>query len=163
MPGYQHFSAFVKGLKEIRYGYSFLLMQKFEIQDESIQELQFLKYQPKKNFFSTTYYAIRCASLSQSFKSISRVNFPRILWKILCTLRNTFFFPKINDVYFFVVLFSRQVMSDSFETPSTGFPRQEHGVACHFLLQGFVPTQGSNPNLLYYRWILYCWALGMVN
>ena len=28
-------------------------------------------------------------------------------------------------------------------------------VAIHFLLQGISPTQGSNPGLLNYRWILY--------
>lgn len=38
MPSYQNFSIpiFVKSLKEIRYGYSFLFMQVFEIQDKSI-------------------------------------------------------------------------------------------------------------------------------
>ena len=29
------------------------------------------------------------------------------------------------------------------------------GVGCHILLQGIVPTQGSNPGLLHHRWILY--------
>ena len=29
------------------------------------------------------------------------------------------------------------------------------GVACHALLQGILPTQGSNPGLPHYRWILY--------
>ena len=29
------------------------------------------------------------------------------------------------------------------------------GVGCHALLQGIFPTQGSNPGLLYCRWILY--------
>ena len=29
------------------------------------------------------------------------------------------------------------------------------GVGCHALLQGIFPTQGWNPGLLYYRWILY--------
>ena len=36
---------------------------------------------------------------------------------------------------------------------SVGFSRQ--GVGCHFLLQGIIPTQGSNPGLLYCRQILY--------
>ena len=31
---------------------------------------------------------------------------------------------------------------------SMGFPRQESGVGCHFLLQGIFPTQGSNLPLL---------------
>ena len=30
------------------------------------------------------------------------------------------------------------------------------GVVCCILLQGIFPTQGSNPGLLHYRWILYC-------
>ena len=29
------------------------------------------------------------------------------------------------------------------------------GVGCHALLQGILPTRGSNPGLLSYRWILY--------
>ena len=29
--------------------------------------------------------------------------------------------------------------------PSMGFPRQNSGVGCHFLLQGIFPSQGSNP------------------
>ena len=28
------------------------------------------------------------------------------------------------------------------------FSRQDTGVSCHFLLQGILPTQGSNPHLL---------------
>ena len=42
-----------------------------------------------------------------------------------------------------------------------GFPRQNIGVGCHFLLQGIFPTQGWNLCLLYLlhcRWILYRWA-----
>ena len=30
------------------------------------------------------------------------------------------------------------------------------GVGCQFLLQGILPTQGSNAGLLHYRQILYC-------
>ena len=30
------------------------------------------------------------------------------------------------------------------------------GVGCHVLLQWIFPTQGLNPGLLHYRWILYC-------
>ena len=36
-------------------------------------------------------------------------------------------------------------------------------LSCHILLQGFFPTQGSNPSLLQLlrcKWILYCWATG---
>ena len=29
-------------------------------------------------------------------------------------------------------------------------------VGCQGLLQGIFPTQGSNPGLLHFRWILYC-------
>ena len=41
MPGYQNFSAFAKGLKEIRYGYSFLLMQKFEFKISLFRNFSF--------------------------------------------------------------------------------------------------------------------------
>ena len=37
-------------------------------------------------------------------------------------------------------------------------PDKNTGVGCHFLLQGIFQTQGSNPSLLHYRQILYCWA-----
>ena len=36
-----------------------------------------------------------------------------------------------------------------------GFPGQNTGVGSHSLLQGIFPTQGSNPDLLHFRWILY--------
>jgi len=35
-------------------------------------------------------------------------------------------------------------------------PGKSTGVGCLALLQGFFPTQGSNPGLLYFRQILYC-------
>ena len=42
---------------------------------------------------------------------------------------------------------------------SMGFPRdfldKSTGVVCHFLLQGILPTQGSNPGLLHCRQMLY--------
>ena len=45
-------------------------------------------------------------------------------------------------------------------------PGKNPGVACHFLLQGIIPTQGSNSCLLHCRQILYHWAteeaLGML-
>ena len=65
------------------------------------------------------------------------------------------------------LLFNHSVMSNSFVTPwtvacqaplSLGFPRQETGMGCHFLLQGIFLTQGSNPCLLIGRQILYHWA-----
>ena len=34
-------------------------------------------------------------------------------------------------------------------------PDKNTGMACHALLQGIFPTQGSNPGLPYCRWILY--------
>ena len=36
-----------------------------------------------------------------------------------------------------------------------GSPGKNIGVGCHALLQGIFPTQGSNPGLPHYRWILY--------
>ena len=38
------------------------------------------------------------------------------------------------------------------------FPGKNTGVGCHFLLQGILPTQGSNPGLLHWQGILYCRA-----
>ena len=38
------------------------------------------------------------------------------------------------------------------------FPRKNSGVCCRILLQRIFPTQGSNPHLLHFRWILYHWA-----
>ena len=37
---------------------------------------------------------------------------------------------------------------------SWDFPGKNTGVHCHFLLQGIIPTQGSNQCLLHCRWIL---------
>ena len=34
-------------------------------------------------------------------------------------------------------------------------PGEDTGVGCHALLQGIFPTQGSNPDLSHFRWILY--------
>ena len=36
------------------------------------------------------------------------------------------------------------------------FPDKNTGVACHALLQGIFPIQGSNPGLMHCRWILCC-------
>ena len=60
-------------------------------------------------------------------------------------------------------MFSRSVVSNSLQPfgPSGSAvhgdsPGKNTGVGCHALLQGIFPTQGSNPGLLHYRWILYC-------
>ena len=67
-------------------------------------------------------------------------------------------------ITFYEVKWSCSVVSDSFATPRTithqaplsmGFPRQNTGVHCHFLLQGIFLTQGSTLDLLNFRWILY--------
>ena len=59
-----------------------------------------------------------------------------------------------------LVLFSRQVMSNSFSTSGLwptrlfcplDFPGKHTGVGCHFLLQGIFPTQGLNPRLMYWQ------------
>ena len=39
---------------------------------------------------------------------------------------------------------------------SMEFSSKNTGVGCHSLLQGIFPTQGSNPDLLHCRQILYC-------
>ena len=52
---------------------------------------------------------------------------------------------------------SCSVMSDSLQPHglSMEFSSQNTGVGSLSLLQGIFPTQGSNPGLLYCRWILY--------
>ena len=40
------------------------------------------------------------------------------------------------------------------------FLGKNSGVGCHFLLQGICPTRGSNPHLLHWKSVLYCWATG---
>ena len=58
------------------------------------------------------------------------------------------------------LLFSRQVVSNSFAAPQTvgrqaplsfGSPGKSTGVGCHFLLQRIFPTQGSNLPLMHCR------------
>ena len=39
---------------------------------------------------------------------------------------------------------------------SVGFPRQKHGIVCHFLLQGIFLTQGSNLCLMYWQADYHC-------
>ena len=39
--------------------------------------------------------------------------------------------------------------------PTRDSPGKNTGVDCHSLLQGIFLTQGSNPGLPHYRWILY--------
>ena len=60
---------------------------------------------------------------------------------------------------------SHSIMSDSLQPHELlparllcpwNFPGQNTGVGNHSLLQGIFPTQGSNPDLLHYRQILYC-------
>ena len=41
-----------------------------------------------------------------------------------------------------------------------GFPGKKTGMGCHFLLQGILPLQESNPCLLHCRWTLYHWTIG---
>ena len=38
---------------------------------------------------------------------------------------------------------------------SQDFLGKNPGMSCHFLPQGILPTQGSNPSLLHQQWILY--------
>ena len=56
------------------------------------------------------------------------------------------------------------VMSDFFDPMDCGppgssvfgdSPGKNTGVACHALLQGIFPTQGSNSGISHYKWLLY--------
>ena len=57
---------------------------------------------------------------------------------------------------------SRQTLCDPMNCSLAGSsvhgdsPGKNTGVGCHALLHGIFTTQGSNPGLLHYRWILYC-------
>ena len=57
---------------------------------------------------------------------------------------------------------SRSVMSDSLWPHGLyspwNSPGQNTGEGSHSLLQGIFPTQGLNPDLLHWRWILYQWS-----
>ena len=46
-------------------------------------------------------------------------------------------------------------LSDPMDFVHGDSPGKNIGVGCHALLQGTLPTQGSNPDLLHYRCILY--------
>ena len=54
---------------------------------------------------------------------------------------------------------SLSVMSDSMRSSGLyspwNSPGQNTGMDSHYLLQGVFPTQGSNPGLPHFRWILY--------
>ena len=95
----------------------------------------------------------------QSFKNIFPKKYPKVWLHVFIT----------NST----LLFSCSVMSDYFATPWTAshqaplcpwdYPGKNTGMDCHFLLQGILPTQGSNPHLLclmHCRQILYCWVTG---
>ena len=87
-----------------------------------------------------------------------------------CTLRNGYdgkfhvvFFTTIKSVLNKMKNVSRSVVSDFFrlhlQPTRLLCPRdslgKNTGVGCHFLLQGILPTQGSNSSLLLGRRILY--------
>ena len=70
----------------------------------------------------------------------------------------------ITSKYIRGVYVSCSVMSDSLQPHGLlltrplcpwNFPGKNTGVGCHSLLQGIIPTQGSNPGLLLGRQILY--------
>ena len=51
-----------------------------------------------------------------------------------------------------VRLFATLCCAGAHQDPlSMWFPRQEHAVSCHFLLQGVFLTQGLNPYLLHWQ------------
>ena len=67
--------------------------------------------------------------------------------------------------YYYLAVLSCSVVSDSLRPvdcspPGTSVhgdsPSKNTGVGCHAPLQGIFPTQGWNPGLLHFRWILYC-------
>ena len=78
----------------------------------------------------------------------------------LNTPRKTVLMMCVNEfIHTLFLLFSRSVMSDSFETPRrvahqaplSNSPGKNAGVGCHALLQGIFPTQRSNLCLLLWQ------------
>ena len=76
----------------------------------------------------------------------------------------TYINPFNHQTALYSVSVSRSVVADSLRPHGlqpTGlhcpgdFPDKDTGVGCHFLLQGIVPTQGSDLGLLHCRQILY--------
>ena len=63
-----------------------------------------------------------------------------------CTLSSTVSWKSLSRVQLFATLWTKQSME---------FSRQNTRVDSLSLLQGIVPTQGSNPGLPHCRWILY--------
>ena len=61
-------------------------------------------------------------------------------------------YQSLSHVQLFVTPWT--VASQEFLCPWNS-PGKNTRVRCHFLLQGIFPIQGSNPGLLYCRWILY--------
>ena len=88
---------------------------------------------------------------------------PRQQWR-LSTAKNKqiqLFFERFRMLN---VCVSRSVMPDSLEPRGLqrtrllcpwDFPGKDTGVGCHFLLQGIIPTHGSNLGLWHWRQILY--------
>ena len=81
-----------------------------------------------------------------------------VLWSILLFVCITLYFSKhiLKDMKWSE---SRSVTSDSLQLHGLYSPwnssGQNTGVGSHFLHQGLFPTQGSNPDLLHCRQILY--------
>ena len=69
--------------------------------------------------------------------------------------------PKLNHVVLRLVTQSCLTLCDPIACSPQGSsvhrnsPGKNTGEACHSLLQGIFPTQGSEPALLHCRWILY--------
>ena len=49
---------------------------------------------------------------------------------------------------------SPALQAGSVPSEQPGKPNKKTGVGCHALLQGIFPTQGSNPGVSHYKWIL---------
>ena len=100
-----------------------------------------------QNLYTNTY-----SSFTQKCQNLEATNMPFTRWVDKQTM--------VQPYKAVLLLFSRQVVSDSFVTPQTiaqqaplsmGFSRQKYWRECLFLLQRLFLTQRSNPHLLHWQ------------
>ena len=80
-------------------------------------------------------------------------------------MRNSTLYPLCVMCLCAKLLQSCLILWDPMDYSPPGFsvhgdsPGKKAGMGCHALLQRILPTEGWNPWLLHYRWILYRWAI----
>ena len=112
---------------------------------------------------SSIHLTLCCHSSSSFFSPNASCSWYAILWSISSLLIaeqihiNHFLYKPSDPV---LVTLSCPTLCDPWTAAcqtllSRDFPGKDTRVGCHFLLQGILPTQGSNPGLLHCRQFLY--------